>query len=403
MYLTKDEEAILNGERGYPYMLAMRVITAVGESLNAERLIPVAHVHVSGISYFNIGDAGLEFIESLAASDARFTAFTTANPYAALMDTSYGRLPGDAISKQSRIVSSLRRMGSATFTCAPYYVRKPSYGEHLAWAESNAVLYVNSLIGARSNREGGPLALLEGLVGRTYAAGVHLEEGRRPSCIVSVKAQLDWGLKTLSLVGLKVGELCPDSIPFVRGLEGVPEVGAKAFLAAFGSTSNAPMVIFNELTPDSEGLLAGSDLRERITVDAELLRESDAEVREVCEGGGVLYFIGCPHLSQKELAAIVDYVVREGKSFGGNEEVPELWLGVGEGVQLDEGLVDTLNNMGVRLARGMCPVTTRLDLMGVKCVVTDSGKALHYMPKLAGVKVVLKERHEILKEFLHGG
>lgn len=397
MYLTRDEEAVLNGELGNSYALAMKVLTVVGDALKAERLIPVVHTHVSGVSYFNIGDAGVEFIESLAAGNAKFQVFTTANPYAVVTDTPYGELPEDLISKQMRVINSLRLMGAATFTCAPYYVRRPSYGEHLAWAESNAVLYANSLVGARSNREGGPLALLEGLVGRTYAAGAHLDEGRIPTCAVSVKVNQGVKPSDLSLLGLRVGELCPDSIPFVEGLEGLTENEAKTFLAAFGSTSNSPMVVFNKLTPDSEELLANSDFKERFSVDANSLRSIYSEIREGVSGEGVVYFIGCPHLSLDEVVSVINYVKSKGS---GGLEGRELWLGVSEDLQLDKGLLDSLAGLGVRLIKGMCPVTTRLNMLGVRYVVTDSGKALHYMPKLAGVKVIIKDRSEILKEFL---
>ncbi|MEM1665277.1 MAG: aconitase X catalytic domain-containing protein [Zestosphaera sp.] len=400
MYLTKEEEAILNGELGYPYALAMKVLTTVGASLGAEKLIPVEHAHVSGISYFNIGDAGLEFIESLATSSARFHVFTTANPYAVIIDSMYGSLPEDVRSKQLKIINYLKGMGARAFTCAPYYVRRPSYGEHLAWAESNAVLYANSLVGAWSNREGGPLALFEGLLGKTYAAGVHLREGRKPKCLVRVKTGESASFLHISLLGLKVGELCPDSIPFVEGLENVSEELARIFLASFGSTSNAPMVVFNRLTPDSQELLESSDIKDRFSIDSSDLRDVLLDLRDSSESEGILYFIGCPHLSLNEFT----YLLRRLQVWGRrNSGKVELWLGVGDTVSLDKETVDYLSEVGVRIIRGMCPVTTKLSLLGVKYVITDSGKALHYMPKLAGVKVVIKDREEILKEFLGGG
>ncbi|MEO3993449.1 MAG: aconitase X catalytic domain-containing protein [Desulfurococcaceae archaeon TW002] len=399
MYLTREEEAILNGELGYPYALAMKVLTTVGDSLGAEKLIPVVHAHVSGISYFNIGDAGLEFIESLATSNARFQVFTTANPYAVIIDSSYGSLPEDVRSKQLKIINYLRSMGARAFTCAPYYVRRPSYGEHLAWAESNAVLFTNSLIGAWSNREGGPLALLEGLLGKTYAAGVHLREGRKPKCLVTIKTGESSSFLHLSLIGLKIGELCPDLIPFVEGLEEVPEEGVRAFLASFGSTSNAPMVVFNKLTPDNQELLENSDIKEKFSISLSDLRDILLDFKEVKEYGGILYFIGCPHLSPREFAYLLRRLRDMGKRGSG---MGELWLGVSDTVSLDEEITDYLSRMNVRVVKGMCPVTTKLSLVGIKYVVTDSGKALHYMPKLAGVKVIIKNREEILREFLKG-
>lgn len=398
MYLTKEEEAILNGELGYPYALAMKVLVTVGDSLGAEKLIPVVHAHVSGISYFNIGDTGLEFIESLAVSNAKFQVFTTANPYAVVTTSSYGSLPEDIVDKQLKIINYLKSMGAYTFTCAPYYVRRPSRGEHLAWAESNAVLYANSLIGAWSNREGGPLALLEGLLGRTYAAGVHLRDGRRPKCFVVVKTKVSNSLY-FSLLGLKIGELCSDSIPFVSSLGEIPEEYARAFLASFGSTSNAPMVIFDKLTPSSQEFLEDSDIEERFSIDLSDLRDALPSLEELRDSEKVLYFIGCPHLSLDEFTYLLRYLRDVGER---NLSKRELWLGVSEDISLDKETVNYLSKMGVRVIKGMCPVTTKLDLLGIKYVITDSGKALHYMPKLAGVKVVIKDRKEILEEFLRG-
>ncbi len=399
LYLTKEEEALLNGERGEILAMAIKTIVKVGEVLGAERLVQIKHAHISGISYFNVRDSGLEFIESLANRGAKFAVFTTCNPYAVMIDE---KMPEDIANKQERIVVALRKMGSLAFTCAPYYVRRPKYGEHLAWAESNAVLYANSLLGARSNREGGPLALLEALVGRTYLAGAHLDDGRTPKCLVELdKAPNNTVLTTY--LGLKVGELCPDRIPLVRGLQPLPEGWLKLFLASFGATSNAPMVVFEGITPDYKTLSAKADVEDKHIVKiADVERELNKNLgKPLRSEGRVVYFIGCPHLSLEELKHVRNLMKSELRSINSNTNKQlEFWVGIGDNVSLEDPIVKDLESMGVRILRGMCPVTTDLRLLGIDFVVIDSGKALFYMPKLAKVNVVIKDRNELISEYL---
>lgn len=395
MYLTKEEEALLNGEYGEVLAMAMKTVVKVGEVLGADRLIPVEHAHVSGVSYFNIRDSGLEFIESLVDKGAKFSTYTTSNPYAVIID---GRMPEDVIIKQKRIIAALKKMGSQAFTCAPYHVRKPNYGEHLAWAESNAVLYANSLLGARSNREGGPLALLEALIGRTYMAGAHLDDGRVPKCLVEVD-ETPKDVSIMSYLGLKIGELCPDKIPLVKGLSRVPEWWLKLFLASFGSTSNAPMVVLEGITPDYKELSTKADIEDRyrvriVDIEKEFIKDVEKPLRSE---GKVIYFIGCPHLSLEELKQISDLMKFERHS---RNERLEFWVGVGDNISSEDPVVKDLISMGVKVLRGMCPVTTDLRLLGVSFVVTDSGKALFYMPKLAKVNVVVKDRSKLVSDYL---
>jgi len=151
VYLTKEEERMLNGEYGEAERLAIRTIVKVGEALDAKKLIKVKHVHVSGISYHNIGDAGLEFIRDLARGKAKVKVLSTINPLAFDLDLKASSLDLKFVEKQLEIISYLLNMGfTPSFTCTPYVIRRPKLGEHLAWAESSAVAYANTVFGGKN-------------------------------------------------------------------------------------------------------------------------------------------------------------------------------------------------------------------------------------------------------------
>ncbi len=397
MYLTDEEEKMYNGEYGVVLQKAIKSLIKVGEILGAERLIKVAHAHVSGVSYFNIGDAGLMFLESIASSGVKFKSFTTANPYAVIQGFRGRRFSKEVLDKQMQIIRFLAIMGAKYFTCAPYYIRPPKRGEHLAWAESNAVLYANSIAGAYTNREGGPLALFEALTGRTYLGGVHLLEGRLPRCKVSVvppKSYLE-----ASLIGYMAGEMCPDRIPYVNGISSSTDVSMlRAFLAAFGATSGAPMVVMEGITPGYKELLVKSDITEHIVIDEKSLGQEKKALIE--RGKKMLFILGCPHLSNNEVSEIIKYLLLKLKGKGGclkNAE-KELWLITGPYTKIPSG-ASQLNRYGVKILFNVCPVVTRLDFLGIDLVVTDSGKAMFYIPKLAKVPVFIMDRWKLLDEF----
>ncbi|MCD6324057.1 MAG: aconitase X catalytic domain-containing protein [Desulfurococcales archaeon] len=393
MFLNKEEEQMLQGEYGEVVSKALTAIVKVGEVLGADSLIDISHAHVSGISYFNIGDAGIDFIESLAFEGASFRVFTTANPYAVIQGYKQRNFSDEVLSKQLKVVSALRSMGAKAFTCAPYFIRKPKAGEHIAWAESNAVLFANSVLGAYTNREGGPLALFEALTGKAYNAGVHLPEGRKPRCVVEVETPKNY--LEAALTGYAVGRRCPSEIPYVKGLKSIKEGMMRSFLAAFGATSGAPMAVLEGVTPGWRK--HGEKIKELPKVEVD-----DSEIRAVIEEGGKthvkpdLYIIGCPHLSSEELIEIL----KELSSCRRYEGATEIWLITGRYVSVP----DHLNrlNPNIKVLFDVCPVVTRLDKLGIRTVVTDSGKALYYLPKLAKVDVVIKDRYEIISEILRG-
>ena len=388
MHLTREEERFLNGEYGEALRLAMEVLVRVGEAMGAESMVPISHAHVSGVSYFSIGDYGVELLEELALKGAKVRVFTTANPFSmALAPDFMDRFGARYVEKQRRIVELLLSMGvHESFTCIPYILRTPRQGEHLAWAESSAVLYANSVLGAYTNREGGIVALMAGIAGRTYMAGVHLREFRVPRTLVrvvgSVKSRVIAGL-----LGLRIGAMS-SGIPFVefRGVSpaDMPIGAVKQMLAAVGTASDLPMVVLEGVTPGYREYRRCADFVDRHTIRVE---ELVSELRRE-EGRGGVYITGCPHLDLEELKELAELVVR-----GVFDGYKEIWVALSPKVyRLGEelGIVQKLRELGVRFAVGACPVVTKLRLLGVKAVATDSAKAYSYIPKISGVTAVLR-------------
>src|SRR5438094_7766928 len=168
MRLTRDQRRLR--DEGTPSQRkAMQILLALGGLSEAKRLVPITSAHVSGASYKMIGDPGLEFLEDFAR-DARVAVPTTVNPLGT--DLAQWRdlgIPAEFADKQERIARAYGSMGvRPSFTCTPYLVgARPAFGEHVAWAESNAVCFANSVLGARTNREGGPSALAAAIDGAT--------------------------------------------------------------------------------------------------------------------------------------------------------------------------------------------------------------------------------------------
>ncbi|HSJ53413.1 MAG TPA: aconitase X, partial [Anaerolineae bacterium] len=193
MNLNSEEQDMLSGRQGPATRKAMQILLALGTIYGAERMVPVTSVQVAGVSYDNLGEAGLRFLSDMAAGGAKARVRTTLNP--AGMDVENWPALGirpEFAERQVQVIDAFARMGiEPTCTCAPYLVGNlPGPGEHIAWAESSAVCYANSVLGARTNREGGPSALAAALTGRTPEYGCHLDENRSPGLTVQVEARL---------------------------------------------------------------------------------------------------------------------------------------------------------------------------------------------------------------------
>ncbi|MDD1764414.1 MAG: aconitase X catalytic domain-containing protein, partial [Candidatus Methanomethyliaceae archaeon] len=299
MLLSCEEERMLTGEDGPATQKAMQLLVALGEVLGADRLIPIVSAQIAGVSYGNIGDAGMELLEDWAGQGGRVRVRSTLNP--AGMDLERWREMGvdeEYHDRQLRIIKAFERMGvEITCTCTPYLVGNlPRLGDHIAWSESSAVCYANSVLGARTNREGGPSALAAALTGRTPRYGLHLDKGRRPTVVVEVKARLT-NTYDYSLLGYSVGRMIDSGIPYFNGVSEAEPDELKIMSAALAASGGIAMFHIKGVTPEADE--QSTDGLERLCIDQRELERS--RERLTAEGEPDLACIGCPHASLKEM------------------------------------------------------------------------------------------------------
>lgn len=372
MYLTEREEKMLNGENGYAARKSMEILVALGDIYGAERLIEVGSVQVAGVSYHNLGDAGLEFLNELA-KDGRVKVLTTLNP--AGMDLENWRQLGiseDFAEKQNLVIDAFEKMGILiSCTCAPYLIGNlPRYGEHVAWSESSAVTFANSVIGAKTNREGGPSALAAAFVGKTPCYGLHLDQNRIPDIQVQVNARLDkfsdWGA-----LGYSIGNKATNRIPYISGIKEAELDELKSFCASVVTYGSKPLFYIKGITPCSEKFELP---RDAIVVEDKDLREAYENINdEVIDIE--LVCIGCPHCSIKEVAKIAELV--KGRKISPNTE---FWVATSRfAKQLADkrGYTEMIEKAGGKFACDTCMAVAPLKGR-FKSVATTSAKGCYY-------------------------
>jgi predicted aconitase len=247
MRLTSEEQALLAGREGKAAQKAMQILAALGTVYGAEAMTPVTSVQIAGVSYDNLGEAGLQFLAEMADGGGRARVPATLNPAGMDVDDwqSLGIDAGFA-EAQRRVIDAFARMNViTTCSCTPYlFGNTPHYGEHIAWAESSAVCYANSVLGARTNREGGPSALAAALTGRTPAYGFHLAANRQPGLTIDVEARLE-GTRDFGALGKVIGQVLeaaqPRPVPYVRGIPRASVEELKSFCASVATYGGAAM------------------------------------------------------------------------------------------------------------------------------------------------------------------
>ena len=372
MHLTKEEERIYEGEEGWTRKKAMEILVAIGDINNASKLIPIKSAHISGVSYKTIGEA-FEFINSL---EGTVRVKSTLNPIG--MDIEKWNeigISGVFANKQKEVLEAYKKLGiSAECTCVPYLIgQMPKRDEHLAWAESSAVLYANSVLGARTNMEGAPSALAASLIGKTPLCGLHQIENREPEIRVCVKCDLvDADYSALGfLIGNRVGnkipviELPPSSFPSKDEL--------KHLSAAIGATGSVGMYHIKGITPEADAIGLPDEEIEIEKGDVKKFYEGDEEADVIA--------IGCPHCSSLEFQRIYELLRAEGK---GRKVRKDFFIFTARVIkQRMQEVVKRIESYGVKVICDTCFVVSPA-FERYRCVLTNSGKMLRYVPLLCG-------------------
>lgn len=386
--LKDQDQAILAGERGEAAAVAMRIVLRMAALEGATELIDITRAHIDGCIY--TGPGGLAFAEKLRDLGGRVVVPTTLNAIsvdhrrwqAQGVPEAFGRPAAD-------VADAYVAMGAqATFTCAPYLLDdRPARDEQIVWAESNAVVYANSVLGARTMKYPDYLDIAIALTGRAPKAGCHLPEERAPQVRVTVPPLEGADDSLWPLIGYLIGTVSPDAIPLVEGVsQHRPDTDAlKAFGAAFATTSAAPMFHIAGVTPEAPEphSFADLDLPTIALAHQDLLRAWQ-ELNGAEAGPVQLVSLGNPHFSATELAALAALCRNKTRA----PHVPlVVTCGRAEMAKAEaSGDVAVLTAFGVTLVNDTCwcMVTEPVIPVEAKVIMTNSGKYAHYGPGLTG-------------------
>ncbi|MGB3407582.1 MAG: aconitase family protein [Jannaschia sp.] len=380
---TKDRR-LLEGREGPALQIAMEVLCLMGAAQGAKGFVDVGRGHIDGCILAH--DANLDFAEKMRDMGAKTLIPTTINAISVDRENwrSQGVVP-EFGGKASRLADAYVKMGARpTFTCAPYLLEDiPVEGELIGWSESNAVIYANSVIGARTVKHPDYLDLFIAMTGRAPNTGVYLDENRVPGHVVDVVLPERHDDALWPMLGWLAGVRSPNAIPVLMGLEAAEPTAddLKAMCAAFGTTSAAPMLHVHGQTPEAHLPPHGTATRSQITPRdlATVWREFNAADDRVD-----LVAIGSPHASLTECRRFADLM--DGQTcHDGTDTIVTVGRNV-LALATDDGTVDRLKRAGVRIIPDLCwcSITEPVFPRAAKVLMTNSGKYSHYATGLTG-------------------
>jgi predicted aconitase len=405
--LTNGDRDLLAGESGEASRLAMRIVVAMAEALGADRLIDVTSAHVDGCLYH--GQVSLDFAERLSAAGATVAVPTTLNVGSLdLLHSDRFRGDPESAERGRQLMDLYAGMGCRpTWTCAPYQVAgaRPRRGEHVAWAESNAIVFVNSVVGARTERYGDFIDICAAITGRVPDAGLHRTEnrgGRILFRLTGIADQLVDEELLYPVLGHIVGSQSGARVPVIEGLApDTSEDDLKALGATAASSGSVGMFHAVGVTPEAatvDQALRGKDPEEVMAVTPAMLRAARDSLATASGDRIDAVSVGTPHFSESEFERLQSLLDRR------TVRVP-FYVSTGRDVLARveaRGWLDALEASGVTLVTDTCTYVTPILRPGVEVVMTNSGKWAYYAPGNIGVEVILGTLEECVRSATEG-
>jgi predicted aconitase len=377
MHLTREEEQMLNGEFGAGTQKAMELLVAIGDAYDAEKMIPIGRAHAASSGQ----EGDLYFVELLADGGAKCRVPTSTNP---VYDIKYFHsifdIPKHEAEVARRVMEAYERVGAIlSWSCVPYLSENiPLYGEHVAFSESSATPYVNSVIGAYTNREAAQSALAAGITGKTPKYGLHIRENRKGTTLIDVKASLRDEFD-YTLLGYYVGKAIGYGIPVLTGIPKPPNTEELINFCAMSNTSGA-ISMFHipghtvEASTVKEAF-QGDTPKEKITVTDKELRKVCEELQTTSEEADFVQ-LGCPHYTLKQIAKVAELLdgkkVRRDMSF---------WVCTSATTKVladKTGYTDTIEKAGGHVVVDTCIDEPCWIAYKQKVGMTDSPKGAYY-------------------------
>jgi predicted aconitase len=382
MHLTREEEEGLDGKNGNPISTAYKILLSIGKATNAERLIPVEWVHLSGVNYNTIGDAGAEFLTKYS-EEARFVVPTSINPMG-YDSNRQNNLSSNFKKQQGKITKAYEKMGSIpSFSCIPYELfQLPETGHNVSFAESNAAVMANSVFGLRTNKESSLSALASAITGKAPFSDLRIESTRNPKIRIKIdkplNTELDYGILGY-FSGKSVKESC---VSFGSNFSNIDIYKTKSLAAALGTSGACGM--FSSKDTDDETISFGKE-EEKSTIDE--LNTTDS---------GDVIALGSPQLGMYEMEQLSKMIV--GKNFS-----KKCMIFCARPVyekSCKSGVAKILEKAGANIICDACtclsPLLSPEEYDGV---ITNSVKAAHYLNKSNGVSVCLKDLKSIIRDY----
>src|SRR5947208_4811052 len=406
--LDANDERRLSGRDGEAVRVAMRILIAMAKATGARRLLDITSAHVDGCLYQ--GQVSLDFAERIAGEGARVLVPTTLNVGSLdlLNPDLYRGSPEDA-GRGRRLMDLYVSMGcEPSWTCAPYQRRqRPSFGEHVAWAESNAVVFANSVLGARTDRYGDFIDICAAITGRAPAAGFHLDRNRGGQILF----RLDGVSKSLlaedvlfPVLGHLVGSEAGTLVPVLDGLPGsVTEDQLKALGAAAASSGAVALFHAIGVTPEARSLEAafgGVEPRRVVAGTPSRLAEARDSLSTVAGDRIDAVSVGTPHFSVAEFARLTPLLERAAIASG-----VDFFVSTSRQVLAEvesRGWLRVYQRGGVKLVVDTCTYVTSILKPSHRVVMTNSAKWAYYAPANVGVEVVFGSLEECVRSAAEG-
>lgn len=408
LLLTDKDREMLRADYGAATKMAMSILVRMAEVSNAGELIDISGAHIDSTVY--IGDAGLEFAERLASLGAKVSVPTTLNVSG--LDEHHWQewaVPSEWAKQAHRQMIAYQSMGTIpTWTCAPYQTEtRSSFGQQIAWGESNAIVFANSVLGARTERYPDLFDICCAITGRAPNIGLHRTENRAGELLLDVKGILE----TVQLrddfypiLGHLIGKISIDRIPVIEGICIIPSEDQLKALGAAAATSGA-VALFHMIgiTPEAstrKAAFQGKEPKESITITMDMLREARRELTHTDDEKLDMVVLGSPHFSLAEFKQLARLVAGKRK----NKDIKFLVTSSRAMTQLAKqaGFLDPLETFGAQLTVDTCILTTPMLPAEMKYLMTNSAKFAYYTPGLLNKKITFGSLRDCVDSAIEG-
>lgn len=406
--LTDSDQALLAGEKGPGARLAMSIVARMADVGGVATLMDITAAHIDSAIY--LGEGSMAFAERLATLGGKVVVPSSLNVSG--LDEHGWRdwpVPPAYAANAQRQMVAYQALGCAPiWTCAPYQTsHKPVFGQQIAWGESNAICFANSVIGARTERYPDMLDICAALTGRVPAAGLHLEENRGGQDLVrlvGIPAALMRDDAFYPVLGHLVGKFAQERIPVIEGLDASPtEDQLKALCAGTACSGAVALLHVVGVTPEAptlEAAFRGWAPERTLTVTLDDVRAARRELTTTVGTSVELVALGSPHFSIAEFRALVPQLAGRRRHPG--TEFMITTSRIMAALARADGLLDPIEAFGARISVDACILTMPMLSPTTRTVMTNSAKYAYYTPGLLGAAVAFGSTADCIESAVAG-